>query len=291
MGLDFSVGEGTLVRASLLGSMPLIESPREAIDLHRLELAQGLPSVLLHIIKALPSDLVHDVLTTLLSADDISDLLAVLPVLGRQFLSLLLLFLVGRVYQPSLQHLVVAISEADLKVLDRSALEEFLKVKSVLLGDVGQPQVWISDDLSDRSIRQLGCSILATHHRQQSRLACTIGADHSHTGVLSELQGQVVQNCLAIVGVLEGNVLGFKDRFRLLEDARVGERESDLLLVAPDRPSSGVHGGFPSARLRLQHGRGAIVVEGGLLDEAAEVAIIVLELLLVEVDDVGADCI
>ena len=216
-------------------------------------------------VEALELDLVFVRLLLLLTTDDALELARLARLADDGRLVDLLLLLGERAGGLGGLLLVVAVLVTPLDVLRCRLLEVLLDVVERVLGDVRHAEVRV---LLDATRVREG---LAREKFDESRLSGAIGADDTDAGRERDGARDVVELGLLGARVAERAVGHLEDRARLGAHAheRAGRREREL----DDRGREGV--------VRLS---GRV-----LLDELGKVALVVDELLLLVVDDVGAD--
>lgn len=161
--------------------------------------------------------------------------------------------------------LVDSVLVTPLDVLHGGLLEVLLDMVEGVLGDVGDTEVGVLLDLA--RVRKG----LSSEELDEGRLSGSVGSDDTDTRRERDGAGDVLELGLLGAGVGEGAAGHLEDGAGLGADTheRSGRGEGEL----DDRVGEGVVG----------------LSSGPLLDELGEVALVVVELLLLVVNDVGAD--
>mmetsp|Transcript_1422 Transcript_1422/g.4430 ORF Transcript_1422/g.4430 Transcript_1422/m.4430 type:complete len:469 (-) Transcript_1422:1195-2601(-) len=207
---DLAARERALVEASGLRRDPLVTGDDDLVEAHGLELGDGLDGVLLGVVQALPVDLVGELRAHLRAAQELVDLVAVLPVLLGQVLAPLRLLLVLGLYEALLQVAVVAVLEARRDVDEGRGVEEGPQRLEVVLLHVGHPEVAVARDLAQLAVGPLGRARLAAQERHERRLPAAVAAADGHAGVQAELHGAVPDKVVLVLGVPEVHALGLQ---------------------------------------------------------------------------------
>jgi hypothetical protein len=152
-----------------------------------------------------------------------------------------------------------------LDVLHGGLLEVLLDVVEGVLGDVGDTEVGVLLDLS--RVRES----FSGEELDEGRLSGSVGSDDSDTRRERDGAGDVLE--LGLLGTRVG-------------EGAAGHLEDGAGLGANTHERTGRGEGELDDRV----GEGVVGLSGGpLLDKLGEVALVVVELLLLVVDDVGAD--
>mmetsp|Transcript_72072 Transcript_72072/g.215074 ORF Transcript_72072/g.215074 Transcript_72072/m.215074 type:complete len:226 (+) Transcript_72072:780-1457(+) len=133
---------------------------------------------------------------------------------------------------------------------------------------------------------------LPAQHGEQRGLARAVGADDCDAGAQRQPSTDILEDQRAVLLVPEVAVLHLQDGLRCRGDSVEfpwnWEVEPHITLRSLDGLSGLGHHG---PALGLQDGLGLVAAEGRLLEEAVEVSRVVLQLLLVKVDNIRADCV
>mmetsp|Transcript_97405 Transcript_97405/g.275443 ORF Transcript_97405/g.275443 Transcript_97405/m.275443 type:complete len:257 (-) Transcript_97405:3483-4253(-) len=228
---DFLGRKRPLVDARSLCRGPLVVRSGEAQHAQLFQFRDGLEGVLLGVVKVHPLDLVERLVATNLPADHLLRLASILAPPRRQLLALLRLILAGRLREPLLQGLVVAVLVPLLHVDVGGGVQELFEVEHVVLSDVCHSQVSVLVNLTRRlpagAVRWLH---LAAQEAQQRALPRAIHAHDANAAAEADAAADVPKGVrLALVLVGEVHALQLQNGLPGAVPLQLaGDRETDL---------------------------------------------------------------